>query len=227
MLQVRLFQNPVLAITITTRLLAFMAGTAGQLLLPIYIISYRGQSSGTAGLIMFLFAVGLGIAGQTCGRLGDRFGERRFVVIGFTGTLVTAILLSRIHESTPLAIIALVMFLNGMAMGTWSVPNNSILMGTVPRSMLGVAGALSNLTRNVAQTLGQATASAVVAAAMVSQGFDVALDELRTTPGAGDAFLAGVERAFLVVTVLAAAAVVITVVTRPRFAVPEVQLEEV
>src|SRR3954447_4066405 len=187
MLQVRLFQNKVLAITIATRLLGFMAGTAGQLLLPIFIISYRGKSSGTAGLIMFLFAVGLGIAGQTSGRLGDRFGERPFVSVGFSASLVTAVLMVFLHNGTPLPVVALVMFLNGLAMGTWSVPNNSILMGAVPRSMLGVAGALSNLTRNVATTLGQAMVSAVVAAVMVARGFDVALDELKDDPDAGRA----------------------------------------
>jgi MFS family permease len=172
--------------------------------------------SGHAGLFLFLFAAGLGLASQTCGRLGDRFGERPFVTLGFSATLVTSTCMAMLNKSTPLSLLALVVFANGVAMGTWSVPNNSILMGALPRSMLGVAGAVSNLTRNVGSVLGQAIASAVVAASMVTRGFDVALDEIDETPGAGAAFINGWQNAFVVAVGLGATGLVLSFATRPR-----------
>lgn len=215
MLDIHLFRNRVLATAIATRLIGFTAGTASQLLLPIFLISYRGMREGAAGAVMFLSAVGLGLASQVCGRLTDRLGERRFLVLGFGGSMAAAVGLGMIEDTTPLVLVTVVVFANGLAQGTWAVPNNSVVMGSVPRSMLGVAGALSNLTRNVGSVIGQAIAAAVVAAVMVSRGFDIALDEVRDTPGAGAAFLEGWQRAYVVVVVLALAGLVLTLLVRP------------
>lgn len=215
-LDIRLFRNPLLATAIATRLIGFMAGTASQLLLPIFLISYRGMGEGAAGSVMFLSAVGLGVASQACGRFADRFGERPFLLLGFGGSVLTAIGLRMIGDATPLLLVTLVVFANGLAQGTWGVPNNSMVMGSVPRSALGVAGALSNLTRNVGSVMGQAVAAALVAAVMVSRGFDIALDEVRDTPGAGAAFLQGWQTAFTVVIGLALAGLLVTLVVRPK-----------
>lgn len=218
MLELRLFKNKVLAAAIGTRVIGFMAGTVSQLLLPIFLISYRGLGEGSAGIVMFLAAIGLGAASQTCGRLADRFGERPFLVLGFATFLLTAASLRTIDELTPMPLVMGLVFVNGLAQGAWSVPNNSIVMGSVPRSALGVAGALGNLARNVGNVFGQAMASAVVVAAMVSRGFDIPLDQINQTPGAGAAFLAGWRNAFVAVIAIVLVGLVISLAVRPKAA---------
>lgn len=106
------------------------------------------------------------------------------------------------------------------------MPNNSIVMGSVPRSMLGVVGALTNLTRNVGNVLGQAMASAVVAAVMVARGFDIALDEIIDTPGAGAAFIAGWGSAYVVAIALVVAGLVLTIATRPKRTKSPISVDE-
>ena len=215
MLQPRLFKNRFLTRAILTRLLGFMAFTAIRIVVPVFLISVRGFGEGTAGFVLFLTAVGLGIASQTFGRLADRLGERRFVVAGFSLFLLSLGGLVMLDTSTPMWIIAMLLFVNGAAQGVWSVPNNSMIMGSVPASDLGVTGALTNLTRNLANVMGQAMATAAIVGVMASRGFDIALSEINETPGAADAFLDGWRVAFVLVVVLATSALVLSLRREP------------
>ena len=98
---------------------------------------------------------------------------------------VTAPSMALLTSGTALWIVMGLLFANGLGLGLWNVPNNSVIMGSVPASILGVVGALTNLTRNVGNVVGQAIASGVVVAVMAGQGFDVPLSEIGDTAGAG------------------------------------------
>jgi predicted MFS family arabinose efflux permease len=100
-------------------------------------------------------------------------------------------------------------------MGLWNVPNNSLILGSVPLSSLGVVGALTNLIRNAGNVFGQALATAIVVGVMTSRGFDVPLGDIGELPGAGAAFMEGWRIAFLVVAVLSAVAFALAAVTKP------------
>jgi MFS family permease len=163
----------------------------------------------------------MGIAAQSSGRLADRFGERPFLIFGFVILAVTAFAFAFIDGATPMWVVMVIVFINGLAMGLWSVPNSSMIMGSVPPSRFGVVGALQNLSRNVGNVVGQAVASAVVVGVMVSQGFDIALDEISGTAGAGDAFVDGWRAAYILVTVFSAMGLLLALLTRSRRKSPE------
>jgi EmrB/QacA subfamily drug resistance transporter len=215
MLDLRMFSDRVLSTAISARFLGFLGTTVTLLLMPIYLISVRGLQEAAAGGILFLTSLGMGIAAQGSGRLSDRFGPRRFSLVGFAVMVTTALVLALLSEETAFWKIMIVLFVNGLAMGLWNVPNNTMIMGTVPATRLGVVGALSNLTRNVGNVVGQAVASGVVVAVMVSRGFDVPLNEIADTPGAAAAFMDGWRAAYLLATGYVALALVLTFLTRP------------
>jgi Na+/melibiose symporter-like transporter len=223
MLQPELFRNARLTRAIVTRLLGFMAFTSIRIVFPVFLISVRGFGEGLAGFILFMTAIGLGVASQSVGRLADRLGERRFVVAGLGLFLLTLGGLVTLDTSTPVWVIAVLLFLNGAAQGVWSVPNNSMIMGSVPSAELGVAGALTNLTRNLGNVMGQAVATAVIVGVMTSRGFDIALSEINETPGAAEAFLDGWRVAYLFVVAFVIAA--LAVALRGDRAAPSSQSE--
>jgi hypothetical protein len=128
--------------------------------------------------------------------------------------LATSISLSSFTQTTGMATIAVVVFMQGLAHGLWNVPNSSTILGSVPASSLGVIGAFINLTRNVGNVVGQAVASAVVVGVMVSRGFDIPLSEIAETPGAGAAFTAGWRTAYMVATAAVSLALVLALLTR-------------
>ena len=91
MLQLRMFRNRVFSMAISTRFLGFLGTTATRFLLPIFLISFRGLTEGVAGMVLFLAALGMGVAAQSSGRLADRFGERPFLIFGFVILIGTAL----------------------------------------------------------------------------------------------------------------------------------------
>lgn len=215
MLDLRMFSDTVLSMAVVARFLGFLGTTVTLLLMPIYLISVRELQEAAAGGILFLTSLGMGIAAQGSGRLSDRFGPRRFSLMGFGVMVCTAFALSLIGETTQFWAIMVVLFINGLSMGLWNVPNNAMIMGAVPAARLGVVGALSNLTRNVGNVVGQAVASGVVVAVMASQGFDVPLSKIAETPGAAGAFMDGWRLAYLLATAYVGMALLMTYFTRP------------
>ena len=214
MLQLRLFQLAGFRLAVAARLLGFMGTTVSQFLVPIYLISLRGMGTAAAGAVLFLRSAGMGIAAQFSGRLSDRLGTRPFGIAGFVLLVLTVIATIFFTAATPLWIVMTILFISGLSHGLWNVPNNSTIIGSVPVSSYGVIGAFTNLTRNVASVLGQAVASTVVVAVMVSRGFDVPLSEVAQTEGAGLAFIAGWKAAFIVALVFSAVGLVLTALTR-------------
>lgn len=216
MLDLRMFKDRVLSMAVTARFLGFLGTTVTLLLMPVYLISVRGLEEAAAGGILFLTSLGMGIAAQGSGRLSDRFGPRRFSAIGFGVMVATALSLAFLSAETAFWEIMIILFINGLAMGLWNVPNNSMIMGTVAVAQLGVVGALSNLTRNVGNVVGQAVASGVVVAAMAARGLDVPLDEIADTPGASAAFMDGWRIAYLLAAAYVSMALAMTLMTRPQ-----------
>lgn len=214
MVDLRLFKNRVLRFAIATRYLAFMGTAATTFMMPVFLQSFREISQAATGGIMFCMALGMGIAAQAGGRLSDRFGFRRFTLIGFAMLICTASLFSTLDGSTPVALIVPVLFFNGIGMGLWSAPNMSATMGSVPRANYGVVSAVANLTRNVGNVTGQAIIAAIISGVMVAKGFDIQLSKIAVIPGAADAFLAGWQAAYLTVVVFAALAGVAAFLTK-------------
>lgn len=216
MLQLRMFRNVVFSMGITTRFVGFLATTAVRILMPIYLISLRGLGEGSAGAMLFLASIGMAIAAQGAGRLSDRFGERPFTVFGFVILVASTGAFAFITSETSIWIVTVTLFVNGLAIGLWNVPNNSTIMGAVSRADFGVVGAFTNLTRNLGNVMGQAVASAIVVSVMVARGFDIPLSEIGGTNGAGSAFMSGWRAAYLMVTGFAAIGLLLSIFTKPK-----------
>jgi EmrB/QacA subfamily drug resistance transporter len=214
MLDLRLFKNTIYRYAIATRYLAFMGITATAFMMPVFLQDLRGLSELGTGGIMFINAVGMGVAAQVSGRLSDQFGFRRFTFMGFAVLIATSFTFSTIGKETPVWFLMPVLFLNGIGMGLWSSPNMSATMGAVPRTAYGAVSAFVNLTRNLGNTMGQAITAAIITGVMVAKGFDIQLSAIETTPGADAAFLDGWRIAYYVVVVFASLALVAAFFTK-------------
>ena len=215
MLQLRMFKNLVMTMAVVTRFLGFLGTTTVRFLVPIYLISLRDIQEAAVGGILFLTSLGMAIAASTSGRLGDRIGERPFTVAGFLIVVITALAFRFFNGDTSLWIIMVVLLINGLAMGLWGVPNNSTILGSVPREAFGVVGALTNLTRNVGNVTGQAIASAVVVGVMAADGFDIPLSEITGNQAASASFLDGWKLAYILVMVFSLMGLGLAIFTKP------------
>ena len=205
MLELRLFAVSAFRTAVLVRVLGFIGNTTTTLLLPVYLLSLRGFADRTAGMVIFCSAVGVAIGAQISGRLADRIGPGPPTMIGLGLQLVVVLALSFSDNDTALVLLVPVVFVSGLGLSLWNVPNNSTMMASVPPKNFAVVGAFTNVTRTMGNVLGQALAAAIVVAIMAGRGFDVPLDEVASSPGAGEAFLAGWRAAYLVTAALAVA----------------------
>jgi MFS family permease len=189
MLDLRMFSNRVMSIGLSTRLFAFLGSSATFLLMPIYLISIRGFEQAFAGGILSLSPVGVVIAAQLSGRLGDRFGTKPFLII---------------------------LFLSGAGMGTWNVTSNSVVMGAAPSAAMGVVGALTNLIRNVGTVIGQAVMTTVIVGVMISRNVDIPLSEVADSADATTAYMSGWRIAFGVAVVFILIALLLSLALKFR-----------
>ena len=216
MLNLRFFQNPTFSWSTSTRFLAFLGGSSTFFLMPVFVQSFMGYDQRSAGMIMFVGAVGMGLASQLSGRLSDRYGFRRFTFIGIGTLIVTNVWFSFFVSDTPLWIVMPVLFANGLGMGMWMAPNMSATLSTVGRGDLGSMSAFLNLVRNVGTVIGQALATAIIAGIMLSRGVEVQLNELAdsTDPNVTGAFLDGWSLTFLVFAAVTAVALFAAIRTK-------------
>ncbi len=224
MINLRFFKNSTFTWSTSTRLLAFVGGSATFFLMPIFVQSFMGYDQRSAGMIMFVGAAGMGLASQMSGRLSDRYGFRVFTFVGIGLMVVTNIVFSLFVSDTPLWIVVPALFLNGTAMGLWMAPNMSATLSTVGKGDLGSMSAFLNLVRNVGSVIGQALTIAVIAGIMLSRGAEVDLGELADAgEDVSRAFLAGWSLSFRVLAVITAIALFAAFRTKVYTKTPETE----
>jgi len=216
MLDLRMFSNRVMSIGLSTRLFAFLGSSATFLLMPIYLISIRGFEQAFAGGILSLSPVGVVIAAQLSGRLGDRFGTKPFLIIGYSATAIAAAVFAFVTADTPIWILTIILFLSGAGMGTWNVTSNSVVMGAAPSAAMGVVGALTNLIRNVGTVIGQAVMTTVIVGVMISRNVDIPLSEVADSADATTAYMSGWRIAFGVAVVFILIALLLSLALKFR-----------
>ncbi len=164
MIDLRLFRNRLFSINLVTGLFTFIAIAGTVILMPFYLESVLGYGPGQVGLLLAATPVVLAVVAPLSGTLSDRFGTRPISAVGLL------ILAGGYYAMTTLAVdtsgagFVWRMLPIGIGMGVFQSPNNSAIMGSVPRQRLGIASGLLAITRSLGQTTGIALMGALWAA---------------------------------------------------------------
>ncbi|MEX0864601.1 MAG: MFS transporter [Acidimicrobiia bacterium] len=210
MLQLRLFRNPVLTVSVASGYLAFVCLSATFLLMPFYMQGVLGYEVGFIGLLLGAAPLAMGVVSPLSGSLSDKVGIRRLTLIGLM--LIAAaylVLLTFDTQTTPLGYLLHALPL-GIGVGLFQSPNNSAIMGSVPPEYMGVGGGLLTITRLFGSISGVALLGSIWAASVAS----AAGGEL--PPGGAStadpiAQVSGLHTTFTVAAVIMAVALVIGV----------------
>jgi len=164
MIDLAMFSNTLFTTNLVMAFLVFVA-QAGNFIMPFFLENVKGYDTRTMGLFMIASPIAMGITAPLAGALSDRYGSRKISLAGLllviTGCLANATLYA---DVTPLGIILrLVPF--GIGLGLFQSPNNSAIMGAVPRHRLGVASGLMSLSR----TLGGSTGLPLIGSLFAAQ----------------------------------------------------------
>jgi MFS family permease len=106
-----------------------------------------------AGIYMLPLSVGFLLAGPFAGRLADHFGARPFATGGMVLAAISFLLLIALPVSFPYWAFALVILLNGAAMGLFAAPNQTGIMNSLPPDQRGAGAGMSATFQNSAMVL--------------------------------------------------------------------------
>jgi MFS family permease len=212
-LDMGLFRNRVFSMAIGARFLSFLAGSAVFFLMPFYLIQGLGYQASGAALLMVPGSVSMALLGPFVGRLSDRVGTRWPAAAGLAMSTAAMLVFSTLSTESPAYHVVLGMVLTGTGMATFSSPNSSAILGTLPRHKYGIVSAFVNLTRTSANVTGVALATLVVTLTMGSLGYEPSLSTVvgGADGGLREAFVQGMGRAYAISGGLMALALALTI----------------
>jgi EmrB/QacA subfamily drug resistance transporter len=149
-----LFRNWVFSTSIIASLLSFVTMFAPVVLIPFYYQEVLGISPQTAGLYMMAFPVAMAVVSPFSGSLSDKIGSAFLTTAGLVVNGIALILLANINLQTPIVLILVYVGLMGLSLGLFQSPNNSSIMGSVPKNRLGAANGITQLIKNIGMVIG-------------------------------------------------------------------------
>ena len=153
-LDLKLFRHPELSVGLASGLAAFVSIAGTIFLMPFYLENVLDYPPREVGLLMAVVPIVLVIVAPIAGSLSDRYGSRPVTVVGLGLVFVGYLAIGSLDQDTT-ALGYILRFLPiGLGMGIFQSPNNSAIMGAVPRERSGVAGGLLSMTRSLGQTAG-------------------------------------------------------------------------
>ena len=161
LINLSLFKIPEFSLGLSSAFLSFVAIFASLLFMPFYLQYALRLNTLSAGLIISFYPMTAAIVAPISGWLSDKITYRPLTVAGLGISTLVLLKLAVLNTSSSHAEIALLMALLGAGISIFQSPNNSSIMGSVPKEQLGVAGGINALFRNLGMVSG-ATLSVLI-----------------------------------------------------------------
>lgn len=154
MLDFSLYRNRTFAIGNMAALFSFVALFFINVMMPFYMQQVLDFSPEKTGYVMMVNPIIMAVVAPVSGWLSDRIGYSLLTTAGLAVNAAALALLNTLGTGDSAWKVALHLGLFGIGSGLFQSPNNSSIMGAVPRSKLGTAGGLNALVRNVGMVMG-------------------------------------------------------------------------
>ena len=208
MLDLTLFANPGISLPLLMSVLVFVTGSSG-FIMPFFLQTAQGRTVTETGLLMMLLPASMALTAPLSGSLADRFGSRAISFVGLAVLLGGTMALGSLTLATPWWGYLLRSLPVGLGIGIFQAPNNSAIMGELPRGRLGVGSGLANYARVFGQSTGLSLVGTIFASLVLAADPSAARADLTSAlPEAVAAGVAGVYRCLaglLVVALLVSA----------------------
>jgi EmrB/QacA subfamily drug resistance transporter len=162
LLDLRLFRNRNLAISIATMFLFAVAFFGGLLLVPTYFQQIRGESVLRAGLLVAPQGIGAMLTMPIAGTLSDKFPVGRIVPFGLVFIAVGMAGLTQISSTTPYPVLIGLLFIMGLGMGSTMMPIMTSALKTLRTADVARGSTLLNITQQIASSIGVAVMSVIL-----------------------------------------------------------------
>lgn len=169
-LPMSLFSNNVFLVV---NAVGFLVGTGmfGTItFLPLYMQVVKGVSPTVSGLFLVPMMAGLIFSSMAAGRLMSRTGRYKMMPVLSTGIMAVAMVgMTTLSAESPLWMIAGTLVLVGIGLGPVFSVGVAAIQNAIPRSMMGVGTASTNMFRLIGGSVGTAAFGAVFSAGLAQR----------------------------------------------------------
>ncbi|MGW6194506.1 DHA2 family efflux MFS transporter permease subunit [Kribbella sp. NPDC055110] len=162
LLDLRLFRDRNLTVSIITMFLFAAAFFGGLLLVPTYFQQIRGESTLHAGLLVAPQGLGAMVTMPIAGRLVDKIPVGRIVPFGIAGIVIGMFGLTQITATTPYIAIIAMLVVMGFGMGGTMMPLFTTALRTLSGAQVARGSTLLNISQQIASSCGVATMSVIL-----------------------------------------------------------------
>jgi EmrB/QacA subfamily drug resistance transporter len=162
LIDVRLFQNRTVTASALTTLLFGAAFFGAMLLLPLYYQVVRGEGALNAGLLLAPQGIGAMFTMPIAGRMTDRTGAGRIVLIGLVLVTLGTIPLTMVTADSSYWLLSGALFVRGLGMGATMMPSMSAAMQTLTHAAVPRATTALNIIMRVGGSIGTALMAVVL-----------------------------------------------------------------
>ena len=213
LLQLQIFSNKLFSLSIFCGFITFVAIFCNNIILPFYLQDVMNYTPQHTGLILMVYPLILAVVAPISGDLSDKIGSEVLTFIGLVLISLGLILMSILNvDSTVLTMIIFIAIMS-IGMGLFQSPNNSLIMSTVPRDKLGIAGSVNALVRNLGMVCGIALATTLLYSMMSSKiGYRVT----DFVAGRNDAFIYGMRIVYIAAGIISFVGAILTLLRLTR-----------
>jgi EmrB/QacA subfamily drug resistance transporter len=162
LLDLRLFRNRNLTVSVITMFLFAAAFFGGLLLVPTYFQQVRGETALAAGWLMAVQGLGAMITMPIAGALTDKLPVGRIVPFGLAAIIAGMFALTQLTATTSYWYILPVLFVMGLGMGGTMMPLMTSALKTLTSHEVARGSTLLNISQQVASSIGVAIMSVVL-----------------------------------------------------------------
>lgn len=160
-MELRHFRNRPFASANISALISFIAMFSVILLMPFFLQNELGYSPQEVGIVFLAVPLVMSVVAPFSGWLSDRTNSFILSSIGVGIASVSILWLGFLSSSSGSIDVVLRLAILGLGMGLFQAPNNSIIMGSLPKEQLGIAAGTLGTMRNMGMVIGVAVSGAV------------------------------------------------------------------
>ncbi|WP_017933455.1 DHA2 family efflux MFS transporter permease subunit [Nocardioides sp. Iso805N] len=215
LLDLRLFQDRNMSVSVIAISLFAIAFFGASLLLPTYFQEVRGASPLKSGVLLAPQGIGAMITMPVAGVLADKLGAGKVVIPGIVLITVSMAMWIPVSDTTSTGYLLGALFIMGLGMGCTMMPIYSAAMATLRDHTIARGSTLMNIVQQIAASIGTALFS-VLLTNYVKNNVTVPATDPKWAGQMAEAFGA----VFVVATILVA------VVLIPAFFLPRSKSQE-
>jgi EmrB/QacA subfamily drug resistance transporter len=163
LIRLAMIRDPALSAGLAMNVLVMTVMMATLVVGPFYLSRALGLDAALVGLAVSVGPLVAALTGVPAGRLVDRFGARRTMLVGLTGTAIGAVALSVLPATfgVPGYVGPITIITAGYAL--FQTANNTGVMADIRPDQRGVVSGMLNLSRNLGLVTGASVMGAVFA----------------------------------------------------------------